>query len=86
MTKLLMATVAIFALNLTAANADGDPGRSGAPAIAHSGADQKTYVSFGGRHQRQDRRVPWYAYSESGHCFIWTENAYHYACDPNARY
>jgi hypothetical protein len=84
MTKLLMATVAIFALNLAAANANGDPAgpRAG---YTHSGADQ-IYVSFGARHQRQDRRVPWYAYSESGHCFVWTENAYHYACDPNAHY
>jgi hypothetical protein len=84
MTKLLMATVAILTMNIAAANADGYPADPRA-VYAHSGVDQ-TYVPFAGHSQRHYRRVPWYAYSESGHCFIWTENAYHYACDPNARY
>jgi hypothetical protein len=84
MTKLLMATAAILALNIAAANANGY--RADQRAVSVNSDVDQSYVSFGGRHQRQYRRVPWYAYSESGHCFIWTENAYHYACDPNARY
>jgi hypothetical protein len=84
MTKLLMATVAILTLNIAAANADGYSANPHAPA----GIDQ-SYVSNGSfdwRHKRPYRHVPWYAYSESGNCFVWTPNAYHYACDPNARY
>jgi hypothetical protein len=84
MTKLLMATVAILTLNIAAANADGYSANPRAPA----GIDQ-SYVSNGSfdwRHKRPYRHVPWYAYSESGNCFVWTPNAYHYACDPNARY
>lgn len=42
--------------------------------------------SFDWRHERPNWQVPWYAYDESGHCFVWTPNAYHYACDPNSRY
>lgn len=84
MTKLLMATVAIFTLNVVAANANGYPADR-RDADVHSGIEQ-THVSFAGHHQRYDRRVPWYAYSESGHCFVWTANAYHYACDPDAHY
>jgi hypothetical protein len=87
MTKLLMATATILTLNIAAANANDHPTDQRATGI-HSGIDQ-TYVyngSFGARHQRQYRQVPWYAYSESGHCFVWTPNAYHYACDPNAHY
>jgi len=42
--------------------------------------------SFDWRHRRPGESVPWYAYSQSGNCFVWTPNAYHYACDPNSRY
>jgi hypothetical protein len=84
MTKFLMATAAILALNIAAANANGY--RADQRAVSVNSDVDQSYVSFGGRHQRQYRRVPWYAYSESGHCFVWTPNAYHYACDPNARY
>jgi hypothetical protein len=85
-TKLLMATVAILTLNIAAASANGYP--AGQRATGVYAADQ-TYVSNGAfdwRHKRPYRHVPWYAYSESGNCFVWTPNAYHYACDPNARY
>ena len=87
MTKLLMATAAILTLNIAAANANGYPADPRAAGV-YSAAGQ-TYVSnaaFDWRHKRPYRHVPWYAYSESGNCFVWTPNAYHYACDPNARY
>jgi hypothetical protein len=80
MTKLLMATVAILTLNIAAANADSYSAGRRAPGIYVSNG------SFDWRHKRLGRHVPWYAYSESGNCFVWTPNAYHYACDPNARY
>jgi hypothetical protein len=86
MTKLLMATAAMLALNTAAASANGYPADPRAAGI--NSADQ-TYVSNGGfvwRHKRHYRQIPWYAYSASGNCFVWTPNAYHYACDPNARY
>jgi hypothetical protein len=86
MTKLLMVTAAIVTLSIAAANANGYSARQRAARVI--AADQ-TYVSNGSfdwRHERPYRQVPWYAYSESGHCFVWTPNAYHYACDPNARY
>jgi len=50
---------------------------------------EQNYVpngSFDWRHRHPGVPVPWYAYSQSGHCFVWTPNAYHYACDPNSRY
>jgi hypothetical protein len=83
MTKLLMTTAAILTLTVAAANANGtqaDPRASGVT---------QGYVSNGSfdwRHKRPGWHAPWYAYSESGHCFVWTPNAYHYACDPNSRY
>jgi hypothetical protein len=86
MTKLLMATAAILALSTAVASAN-DYSDNARPAGINS-ADQ-AYVSNGSfdwRHKRQYRQTPWYAYSESGNCFVWTPNAYHYACDPNARY
>ncbi len=57
-------------------------------AVRHVAADS-AYVSNGSfdwRHRRRNEQVPWYAYSQSGHCFVWTPNAYHYACDPNSHY
>jgi hypothetical protein len=86
MTKLLMATATILTLGIAAANANGYLADQRATGL--NSADQ-AYVSNGAfdwRHKRQYRQVPWYAYSESGNCFVWTPNAYHYACDPNARY
>jgi hypothetical protein len=32
-----------------------------------------------------NKDVPWYAHSNGG-CAAWEQNAYHYECDPNARY
>jgi hypothetical protein len=83
MTKLLMTTAAILTLTVAAANANGyqaDPRPAGVT---------QGYVSNGSfdwRHKRPGWQAPWYAYSEAGHCFVWTPNAYHYACDPNSRY
>jgi hypothetical protein len=86
MTKLLMAGAAIITLNVGLAKAEGYPA-----AVRHSGAKAAHHVyvsngSFDWRRQRNDQHVPWYAYNESGHCYVWTPNAYHYACDPNSRY
>jgi len=39
--------------------------------------------SFDWRRERPNWQVPWY---EGGERFVWTPNAYHYACDPNSRY
>jgi hypothetical protein len=83
MTKLLMVTVAFMSLGVGMASADGYPIAPHASGANHVYASKD---SFDWRHKRPDRQIPWYAYSESGHCFIWTLNAYHYACDPNARY
>lgn len=50
---------------------------------------EENYISNGSfdwRHGHRGAPVPWYAYSQSGNCFVWTPNAYHYACDPNANY
>jgi hypothetical protein len=87
MTKLLMVTAAILTLNIATANANDYLADQRAPGI-NSGVEQ-THVynrSSGWRHERQYRQVPWYAYSESGNCFVWTPDAYHYECDPNAHY
>jgi hypothetical protein len=86
MTKLLMATAAILTLNIAAASANGYPAD---PRPAGINSTYQAYVSNGAfdwRHKQHYREVPWYAYSESGNCFVWTPNAYHFACDPNARY
>ena len=51
--------------------------------------EEQNYVSNGSfdwRRRHPGVPVPWYAYSQSGNCFVWTPNAYHYACDPNSRY
>jgi hypothetical protein len=48
--------------------------------------DYASNGSFDWRHRHPGQTVPWYAYSQSGNCYVWTPNAYHYACDPNSRY
>jgi hypothetical protein len=88
MRKLWIATVvAASALGIGATRAD-ESGFYREPATVSHAADS-AYVpngSFDWRHRRRNEQVPWYAYSQSGHCFVWTPNAYHYACDPNSRY
>jgi hypothetical protein len=86
MTKLLMAAVAIITLNIGVAKADNYPADARAPGASGTRHVYVSNGSFDWRHQRNDQHVPWYAYSNSGHCFVWTPNAYHYACDPNSRY
>ena len=41
---------------------------------------------FDWRRLRSGKKMPWYAHGYSDNCVAWTPNAYHYACDPNARY
>jgi hypothetical protein len=36
--------------------------------------------------RRIGERRPWYAHGYNGDCVAWTQDAYHYACDPNSRY
>ncbi len=36
--------------------------------------------------RRRGEPVPWYGRGYSDNCVAWTQNAYHYACDPNGRY
>jgi hypothetical protein len=36
--------------------------------------------------RRRGERRPWYARGYNDDCVAWTQNAYHYACDPNNRY
>ena len=36
--------------------------------------------------RRRGEPVPWYGRGYSDSCVAWTQNAYHYACDPNGRY
>ena len=89
MKKILVSSIAIgvvaATMGITAAKAGDQVYRAGYPAVV-----VHHYVSNGSfdwRRARNDRRpIPWYAYDEGGHCFTWTEHAYHYACDPNARY
>jgi hypothetical protein len=83
MMNLFMAALATITFGVGAARAAAHPADSPAPRVS------KAYVSNGAfdwRRNRPNWQAPWYAYSESGKCFVWTPNAYHYACDPNARY
>jgi hypothetical protein len=36
--------------------------------------------------RRRGEHRPWYAHGYSDDCVAWEQHAYHYACDPNARY
>jgi hypothetical protein len=36
--------------------------------------------------RRRGEHVPWYGHGYSDDCVAWSQNAYHYACDPNNRY
>ncbi len=36
--------------------------------------------------RRRGEHRPWYAHGYNNDCVAWTQNAYHYACDPNNRY
>jgi hypothetical protein len=36
--------------------------------------------------RRIGEKRPWYAHGYNNDCVAWTQNAYHYACDPNNRY
>jgi hypothetical protein len=42
--------------------------------------------NFDWRRLRPGEKMPWYAHGYSNDCVAWTPHAYHYACDPNARY
>jgi hypothetical protein len=42
--------------------------------------------NFDWRRLRPGEKMPWYAHGYSDDCVAWTPHAYHYACDPNARY
>jgi hypothetical protein len=61
-------------------------------AAHHHKADLATrdgYVmngNFDWRRVRAGEKMPWYARGYSDDCVAWTPHAYHYACDPNARY
>jgi hypothetical protein len=36
--------------------------------------------------RRRGEQRPWYAHGYNDDCVAWSQNAYHYACDPNNRY
>jgi hypothetical protein len=36
--------------------------------------------------RRRGEHRPWYAHGYNDDCVAWSQNAYHYACDPNNRY
>jgi len=36
--------------------------------------------------RRRGEPTPWYAHGYNDDCVAWSQNAYHYACDPNNRY
>lgn len=84
------AIIGVAALGAQPARADESGFYREPPQMAHRMALQdRDYVpngSFDWRHRRPGQPVPWYAYSQSGNCYVWTPNAYHYACDPNSRY
>jgi hypothetical protein len=75
-------------------------GLSGSIAVAaqhharayHSKADlaiRDGYImngNFDWRRVHAGEKMPWYARGYSDDCIAWTPHAYHYACDPNARY
>jgi hypothetical protein len=83
MMKLFMVALATITFGFGVARAAGYPTDPPAPRVS------KGYVSNGSfdwRRNRSNWQPPWYAYSESGKCFVWTPHAYHYACDPNSHY
>jgi hypothetical protein len=49
---------------------------------ANSGPTDKEVAARG---VADNKDVPWYAHKDGG-CATWEQNAYHYECDPNARY
>ncbi|MDR3468725.1 MAG: hypothetical protein P4M07_22585 [Xanthobacteraceae bacterium] len=84
-----MTVIAAAALGAQLARADESGFYREQPLTARQVAAERDYVSNGSfdwRHRRHGQAVPWYAYSQSGNCYVWTPNAYHYACDPNSRY
>jgi len=85
-----MAVIGAAALGAQLARADESGFYRVSPQEARRMAMQdRDYVSNGSfdwRRRHPGEPVPWYAYSQSGHCYVWTPNAYHYACDPNSRY
>lgn len=83
MMKLFMVALATVTLGIGAASAASHRADPRAPRVG------KAYVSNGSfdwRRNRPNWQAPWYAYNESGHCYVWTPNAYHYACDPDSHY
>jgi hypothetical protein len=83
----LFGAIALSLTLVTPAVADSDFGMHRRHHAYHNGGG--VYVSNGSfdwYHKGPNGQVPWYAYSESGKCFVWTPNAYHFACDPNSHY
>jgi len=82
-----LGAVALSLTLATPAMADSDFGtRRGYHAYDNGGGVYVSNGSFDWFHKRPNGQVPWYAYSESGKCFVWTPNAYHFACDPSSHY
>jgi hypothetical protein len=97
----IMAAIMIGGLPVSAATAADQQGthhltrhhhvRAGAylPYLEADPAVRGGYImngNFDWRHLRPGEKMPWYAHGYSNDCVAWTPHAYHYACDPNARY
>jgi hypothetical protein len=85
----IVAAILMSGLSVSIAFAAHHHARDGA---YHSKADlaiRDGYImngNFDWRRVRAGEKMPWYARGYSDDCVAWTPHAYHYACDPNARY
>jgi hypothetical protein len=87
----MMAAIVMGALSVSAAVAVDQQGTHRGtrhhPYVDADPAARGGYVMNGNFDwRRRNEPVPWYGQGYSDDCVAWTYNAYHYACDPNARY